>query len=306
MTKRITLLFSFLLITTTSLHSAMPSEKHLSLLKLGLLVLQGEQEGVYEKGDYVVVDNVIIPQGDTMTILGGSRIHFCKGRIIRVRGTLICDGDKDNPVTIVDAPFKVGKLSLIDSILTGGAACINLYSNSSLKMRNTQIKDTALSLISERNFESIIFDSTVFSSKANSKISIGDSTVTLPCSKPVSFNIKTGEYPFVPEEPKPVLLSELSTDTKAEKTERKRKKWIWPARILSVALTGVGAAAWYYYDNEMEKYADLYHKSRNPQDVSRYYKKNHDMSKLRNLGIAAVATGTASFSITFFIRGAHK
>ncbi|HLV29927.1 MAG TPA: hypothetical protein VKY57_00015 [Chitinispirillaceae bacterium] len=303
MKNKITLLLSFLLVTTSSLQSAMPTEKHLSLLKLGLLVLQGEQEGVYEKGDYVVVDNVIIPQGDTMTILGGSRIHFCKGRIIRVRGTLICDGDKDNPVTIVDAPFKVGKLSLIDSILTGGAACINLYSNGSLKLRNTQIKDTTLSLISERNFDSITFDSTVFASKSNSNITIGDSTVTLPCSKPVSFNIKTGEYPFVPEEPKPVLIPEISTDNKTEKIKR---KWIWPARILSFALTGAGAAAWYHYNGEMERYADLYYKSKDPQTVSRYHKKNHDASRLRNLGIAAAVTGTTSFSITFFIRGAHK
>jgi hypothetical protein len=300
MTKRLTLLY-LLLVITSSLYSAMPSEKHLSLLKLGLLALQGEQEGVYEKDDYVVVDNVIVPEGDTMTILGGSKIYFCKGRTIKIRGTFICDGKKENPVTIADAPFKMDKPSLIDSILTGGTPCINLHTHGSLKLKNTIINDTTLSLISERNFESIKFDNTVFTAKSNSQITIGDSTISLPCSKPVSFNIKTGEFPVILEEPEPVLPDKIQYLKKD-----KRKKWIWTARILSIALTGAGAAAWYYYNDEMDRYANQYYNSRNPQTVSKYYKDNHDSSKLRNLGIAAVAIGTTTFSITFFIKGAHK
>lgn len=280
----------------------MPSEKHLSLLRLGLLALQGEQEGVYEKNNYVVVDNVIVPEGDTMTILGGSKIYFCKGRTIKIRGTFICDGKNDNPVTIVDAPFKMDKPSLIDSILTGGTPCINLYTRGSLKLKNTIVNDTTLSLSSERNFKSIKFDSTVFTAENNSQITIGDSTISLPCSKPVSFDIKTGEFPVILKEPQPVLPDKIHYP----KNNRKIKKGIWTTRILSIALTGAGAAAWYYYNGEMDKYANQYYNSKNPQEVSKYFKKNHDSSKLRNLGIAAVAIGTTTFSITFFIKGAHK
>lgn len=304
MPNRLICFLFFFLISAVSLHSAALNEKHLSLFELGLLVLQGEQEGVYEKGNYVVVGNVIIPQGDTMTILAGSKIFFSQGRTIKIHGTLIFQGEPGNPITIVDAPFRLDKPSLMDSILTGGASCISVSTGANLTLKNTIINDTTLSIISESNFGEITFDSTVFTAETNSKLTIGDSTVTVPYSRTLNFKIKAGEYPVILEE---IVIEDVNSQSVTipvvSEHEMKKPKWVWPVRILSAAVTGAGAVAWYYYNDKMDSYSEKFNTASDTYTADNYYEKNKDASKLRNLGIAAVITGTTSFTLTFIIKG---
>jgi hypothetical protein len=73
-------------------------------------------------GTYLVTCDVVVPQGQTLTIQAGARIYFRSGFRIIASGTLFADADSIGPIYLVSnvAPYRGVKLTAQLRMQNGG------------------------------------------------------------------------------------------------------------------------------------------------------------------------------------------
>ena len=258
---------------------------------LGFLTLKGEQEGEYDRADYIVTEDVVIKAGDTMSLMAGTKIYFYEGAVFSVHGTLLCKGSSSAPVSFLRFPFE-SKIRSAESsrsyhgLVASGSGCISLF--------HTVVADSELYIVSNRDNAKILLDNVVFHSSVNSSINIGGKTVRFPEQVPVFY---------------PDTTRNTAVEQKVElglPEERRKQRWKIPVRITSGAMLFAGAATWWYYNKEAEKYYQEYHRSKDPRDVTSHYEKNHTSITYRDISACVAAFGGLAFTVTFFFGGSGK
>ena len=126
-------------------YAGLTFEDFSAIRETGLTPLTGEQEGKYPRRDYIVVETVRIPRGDTVTFRAGSRIYFNRNARITVFGTLQFLGEHYNKITIGKLPFPLPKLSSDREFILDSTS-IFIYAKSQVTFRHTVIADSSISI----------------------------------------------------------------------------------------------------------------------------------------------------------------
>jgi hypothetical protein len=273
--------------------------------------LSGEQSGEYIIGEYIVTDNVIIPEGKTMTIQAGSVIRFKQYTGLIVKGKLECIGNADT-VTLftsekIQSVSDTGSYNQNLSQWNG----VEIISGGSVHAEYIGINNSVFGIKSEKKFKSILLEKVVFSNNVQNfsiadkiihvendsefdfpNVEENETAVTQPAVKKDTIVIKEVKEIKVMQKPpeKPSANLEVST----------KKRWKTPV-LLSFGTSAIaGGVLGIIYLNKYEDKKKEYNQSR---DVKNTKKKREDEEFFLNLSITLIgisAAGTLGFSITAF------
>ncbi len=286
----------FILLLHLPARALLTPEDLSAIRETGLTALTGEQEGEYPARDYVVVETMKIPKGDTVTFMAGSRIFFHRNARITVFGTLQMLGVPRKKCTLGKMPFSLPKLSS-DRKLVFDSTSIYTYSHSQLTLRHTIIADSSVKIRLTDTTSAFIFDTITC---ADNHFLFPDTALYLPSKSVLTCSMIPGT-PFIPC--KPVLADTL-------KMYPGRFAFtvnpLIPVRIvLGVGVAGA-AGVWYYFNSKGLRAETNYSKSRDSNEAKSIREHQDDLILYRNLAAAGGACCLAGLSITFLFGGHDK
>ena len=298
-----TVVFLLFLPRTTS--AGLTPEDLAAIKETGLTALTGDQEGEYPARDYVVVETVRIPRGDTVTFAAGSRIYFHRNARITVFGALRFLGVPRKKITIGKMPFSLPKLSS-DRKPVFDSTSIYTYENSRLTLRHTVIADSSIKIRFTDTTSAFIFDTLTCS---DNHFMLPDTSLFFPAKSTVTCGMFP-DRPFIPCKPVPGDTNALPPGLYAFTINP-----LIPVRIvLGLGVAGA-AGAWYYFNAKAQEKYEEYNKYTNPDpsdptrganDINKIKSRQKEYLLYRNLATAAGACGLAGFSITFLFGGNQK
>ena len=286
----------FILLLPLPARALLTPEDLSAIRETGLTALTGEQEGEYPARDYVVVETMKIPKGDTVTFMAGSRIFFHRNARITVFGTLQMLGVPRKKCTLGKMPFSLPKLSS-DRKLVFDSTSIYTYSHSQLTLRHTIIADSSVKIRLTDTTSAYTFDTVTC---ADNHFLFPDTALFLPSKSTLTCSMIPGK-PFIPC--KPVLA-----DTLAMYPGRFAftVNPLIPVRIvLGVGVAGA-AGVWYYFNSKAQEDYTVYQGAESREETKQRRAHQKDMFLYRDLTAAAGACGLAGFSITFLFGGHDK
>ncbi|MBD3320552.1 MAG: hypothetical protein GF350_05585 [Chitinivibrionales bacterium] len=250
--------------------------------------LSGEQDGTYEKAEYLVKENIVVNEGRTLSFAPGSIIRFNRFAGLIVEGNLVCTGGVTEPIVFTSAhdrpaperddnaqPFDWNGIEI-----TGTADSIALaYARISYSTFGLKISDT-ISHLSLKNL--------VFNDNGNANLTIGDSIVDIEDRTPFSLGPDT-----LSPAPGTDILS-TAKDTSSQKIT-----WRTPARIGLGAAALVGGSLWVGFHARALSIQEDYENAGTGQ-ADRYRKDRDQAVRVRNVGAAVFGTGVAGFTVTLF------
>ncbi|MBN1758576.1 MAG: hypothetical protein JW863_09675 [Chitinispirillaceae bacterium] len=286
----------FLLVLQLPVFAGLPPEDLEAIKATGLTALTGEQEGEYPARDYLVVETVRIPRGDTVTFAAGSRVYFHRNARITVFGALRFMGVPRKKITLGKLPFSLPKLST-DRAMVFDSTSIYTYEHSQLTLRHTVIIDSSVKVRFTDTTSGFIFDTLTCT---DNYFLLPDTSLFFPAKSTVTCSLLP-DKPYIPC--KPVLA-----DTTAMQSGRFAFTInpIIPVRIVLGVGIAAAAGASYYFNYKADKMNDEYNAGDETTDFNRLYEQQDNYFLYRNLALAAGACTSAGFAITFLFGGHHK
>ena len=251
----------------------------------GYVLLSGEQYGDYETNVYLVTEDVIVEKGKTLTFFPGTVVLFKKNTRICVKGNLICQGNKEGSVTLkkLDNDKYFYKLEPELPALWHG---IEAAESAQLEISFTYIMNSKSGIAANAAFKLIILDTVKFSGNKYHNLKIGDSVVSVPDDKFISFNSEVKPY-------KVVLCSK-----EKEGGKKKERNWKIPVRIIlgSTVLAGAVVSGIFHY--RANDYKKQYEESTVTAETDRLREETVRNRLIGNIGIGVSAAGAVGFVVT--------
>ena len=287
---------AIVLMIWTSVRARLTPEDIAAITETGLTTLTAEQGGgEYPVKDYVVVETMRIPRGDTVTFKGGSRILFHPNARITVFGTLQFLGTARKKITLGKLPFTLPKLSG-DKKNVYDTTSIFAYRQSQLTMKHTVMADPSIKIRLTDTTSYFTLDTVTC---ADNHFLLPDTAFFFPVKSTVTCKLEP-DVPFIPCKP---VLADTTTASG-------RTRFAFPVRLslqigLGAGIIGAGGV-WYYYNQKADKADRDYNNARSPDDCDRQTELNHTALLYRNLATVAAMCGLAGLSLTIVFGGGHQ
>ncbi|MBD3345044.1 MAG: hypothetical protein GF401_08285, partial [Chitinivibrionales bacterium] len=199
--------------------------------------LTGEQDGAYEKAEYIVENNIIVKRGRTLSFAPGSIIRFKRFGGLIVEGNLECKGEPSEPIVFTSMNDRPVSEREDDPQPFDWNGIDIKRSADSITLEYVRISHSTFGLKIPETLEKLSVKNCVFNDNGNADLSLGDSTVIVEDKKPFSLVTDTA-----PQKPDPEI-DRLVSDSVVQK-----KQWIVPARIGFGAAALVGGGIWIGYN----------------------------------------------------------
>ncbi len=314
----------FLLIfTISSVCSSQIDSGSVDNLEIDFYLKQGiqpfvssEQDGEYPAGTYLVLHDLIIEKGKTMTLYSGTKILFKKNTRLIVRGTLTCEGQSGSPI-IFD---KFQNSSYYNSLDTIGDSIWNgiyVSDSGSLEMNFAEIKNSKYGLVTQYNANMLSLDSLRFFNNKFSSFRYKNEVLEIPEDKFVSIlwsssdntvpEVKfNDEQPSISPQPVATPIADSIIPVKESSVlkinpppQNRLRRISGVTAIIGATAAAGGYCLHRYYYSQYDK-----EKSRNPalsdpSDVSQYEKFSKAGYWVFIGGTAIGAVGLSVFTLTF-------
>lgn len=281
-----------------------------NLLEATEIPLLDEQYGDYDRGEYLVRDNIIIPAGKTMTIAAGSIIRFHRYSGIKVEGTLICKGDQNASTlfTAVKEQSDTSELILPDLFLQWNG--IDVTSTGSIEFEFVRIFNSVFGIKVAKNNNNIILKKVVFWNNEQNfllgdtlQLVVDDRQYSYPEPEKEKFDIDTSKQ--LPEPVKETVSRQSAVDTirlvqitKPEKEVRQRENNWLPMFFGGVTITSGVLGLIYHY--KAKDYNRDYLNCTVPNTCKELREKGNRYYFLRDACAVTGFLGGVGFSITLF------
>ncbi len=147
--------------------------------------VSNEQDGDYPGGTYLVIHDLIIEKGKTMTLYPGTKILFKKDTRLIIKGLLICQGKYGEPI-IFDKLDNNAYFNPIDSAVDTKWDGIYVSDSATLEMKCTEIRDSKYGIVAKRQAAGLILDSIQFNNNKYHSIRFGTELPDVPENKLLS------------------------------------------------------------------------------------------------------------------------
>lgn len=281
------------------------------VLSIGLLAaplwseveLSGEQDGYYDRNDYLVTSNVVVKPGRTLTFAPGAIIRFQRYTGLIVEGSLVCKGTLSSPIIFTSVNDRVQAEGVERRALPFDWNGIEVHDSSpQAEFDYARVLYSSFGIQVVSSNTSLKVTNTVFRDNGNAHFSIGDSVVIVADNTP---------FTFVKPEPagqpvKPVEKSAHEPLKPAKETSKitfvnPAKPWKLPVQVGVGAIALGGGILWAVSGAKFSEYNRKYHDTTtDPGQVDEYGKKCQQMQALGYTGMALTILCGTGFTITFF------
>jgi hypothetical protein len=280
-------------------HAGLSTEDLAAITGTGLTALTGEQGGgEYTVRDYVVVETMRIPRGDTVKFVAGTRIFLHPDARITVHGSLILEGNAKKSITIGKLPFTLLKLSS-DKKMIFDSTSIFIYRGAHLAMYHTVLADSSVRVRLTDTTSTFILEEVTCT---DNRFTFPDTTLVFPAKAVVTCSKENGiSIPCIPVLPEPAGTPEL--------LPADRSRQFRPMVPLRIVLGAGTAAAWgmcYYFANKAQNAYDAYPEANTPDECDRLTNVNSRNLLYRNIAAAVGGCGLVGFSVTFIFGGQRR
>jgi|GEM_PF-5153255 len=274
--------------------AALSPEDFAAISETGLTALTGEQGGDYPAKDYVIVETMTVPQGETVRFAAGTRLFFHANARITVKGALVCEGTTPLPVTVGKLSFELPRLSSRSKTVFDKTS-IFIYRGGDLTLRHVAMDDSTISIRLTDTSSTFSLDSVIC---ANTRFTLTDTSMFFPAKSIVTCSKGAGRL-LTPCTP---VLTELPATNAASKSVFGPKPVV--AGRVALAIGSCAAAGiWIYHNRRAGEAMSKYDDATSVSQASRYRDDNHRSIRYRNFAALAAACGITAFTLTFFIGG---
>jgi len=232
--------------------------------------LAGEQDGVYDSAQYIVINDLIVPEGKTLEFLPGSALQFEPYVGINVFGHL---------------KMKEVSLNASDSSANNTWNGINVAKKGRVSFENVSIRKSLFGITipdssSITRFERVTFIDNMKNMQINAR------SVNVEPNKPLTIDVNNKNV-----KPSRKDIGEIRNDREGVNLSDNMKipfRWLSAAAALSCTALSV------YCGVKTDQYSNKYESAENDSDVSRYVEKRRTY---RNKSIAS-GIGAGVFGIT--------
>jgi hypothetical protein len=253
--------------------------------------LSGEQDGLFERGEYVVVKTVTVRSGRTISFAAGSVVRFMPYTGLVVQGSLVCRGEPSSPVVFTSdenrqppptrssspAPFDWNGIEVADS----ADSCVCAF---------VQISFSAFGISVKSSHTLVRLDNVLFQKNGRGDLSVAGADQSAQDNAPFTYtNAVPGPRTVSPQ---------AANFTTAPKPVPKPFPWKFTARIGCGALGLAGLVLGLYGHFDANKNYAASQSAAWP-DADTYWKKMQTSVTIRNIGYAVGAAGAAGFAVTF-------
>jgi hypothetical protein len=253
--------------------------------------LKGEQDSDYPRGVYLITDDVVVPQGKTMTFMPGTLVLFKKDTRISVTGRLICQGNSKGTITFARLandkyfiPLDPGVDARWDGIFVGDSGSIE-FSFTYINGSKYGIENVLISN------GTILLDTVMFQNNKFQNLKVEDNRIDVPENKFIFYSSKY----FTPVKARKKAVAPLMTPE-----QKRASAWKAPVRITLGLLALAGAAAYAVERVAAEDYQKKSDAASNTSQGGQYQKKGEDAALIGNIGGIVGIAGAVGFTITLF------
>jgi hypothetical protein len=272
----------------------------------GEIELSGEQDGYYDRNDYLVTSNVTVKKERILTFAPGSIIRFQRYSGLIIEGSLICKGTLAAPIIFTSANDRGVSTDTAKRALPfdwNGIEIRESCPQAEFDYSRVMYSSFGIQMISSAT--DLKVTNTVFRDNGNAHFSIGDSVVIVADNTPFSFVKNEPPAPTV----QPQISDRAERDSLRAVARKARqaaaaarppeKPWKLPVRIGTGAVTLGGAALMAVGYVKFKDYDTKYDSSESPADAQQRAEKADRMLVGYYAGMALAVLGGAGFVVTF-------
>lgn len=283
-----------LIFLVESANAALTPEDFAAISETGLTALTGEQGGDYPAKDYVIVETMTVPQGETVRFAAGTRLFFHANARITVKGSLVCEGITPLPVTLGKLSFELPRLSSRSKTVFDKTS-IFIYRGGDLSLRHVAMGDSTISIRLTDTLSTFSLDSVIC---ANTRFTLTDTSMLFPAKSIVTCSKGPGSFLT----PCTLLLADVAATDGASKPVFALRPVV-AGRVALAIGSGAAAGIWIYHNRKARDSMTKYDNATTVSQASRYREDNHRSIRYRNFAALAAACGITAFTLTFFIGG---
>lgn len=243
------------------------------------LVIEGPQDGTYEKAEYLVSHDIIIEKGRTMAIEPGAVFRFRRNAGLIVEGALVCRGTPDNPIvftSVNNRPEETPQPFDWTGITLKGPT-------GSLLFDHVHVTYSTFGVYVDYSKEVLNIKNSVFADNGDKNLSIVDNIIEVPENTP---------YSFVRVDPRI-----LAADSAAIQKEYRTRK---VARISMIGTVATGLATAIVGFAGAKKAFENYNATDNTDKAADYKQQDKALRAAGVTGIALAVLAGVGLGLTFY------
>ncbi|MBD3390927.1 MAG: hypothetical protein GF418_02690 [Chitinivibrionales bacterium] len=252
--------------------------------------LSGEQDGLYERGNYVVTGDVEVKAGRAMRISPGSFLRFRPGTGMVVRGTLECAGDPVLPVVFTStADTGAGARN---KALPFDWAGIEIRDSGALRCEHARISFSTFGIRADSS-SLVELHNVIFLRNGSADLQIGPSVVVVEEGAACDYSSRTEGY-----------AGSGTARRRGGRRGRERGPRLKARVGLGVTcglVAALGAGLAIYEHMRAGEYEEKYETGMG-SNVAEYKRLYRQSIAGRNISIAAAAAGAVGLSVIIILR----
>lgn len=281
------------------------------------ITLSGEQDGFYEKAEYLVTEDVVIKAGKTLTFAAGSIIRFKQYTGIIVNGSLECNGTPIEPIIFTSS--KTRNFDSDDQQFPQPFDWNGIHVKSPqthVILKNVDISYSTYGLKFEHKESTADIEQLTYGENGTISVELGDSIIDIYDGEALSMThpdvamaksntekptLSDSAYVASLTPPDTSSAAPISIDNSSSAKDKPvGKTWTFPTRIALGAIAALSAGAGAYSYMQLEHYHEKYSSvNSRDEDIVSYREKG----QLFETGVtaSAIAFGVAAtgFCVTF-------
>ena len=255
------------------------------------IFLRGSQDGVYERGEYVVDSAVLVDSGTTMTLAPGTVLRFGKYGEFSVRGTLRARGTATDMIVFTSARHRPGTGGGEEPAPFDWNGIVLHGERGRIELEYARISYATIGIKAplQRN---VSLENSYFHDNGTADLMVNNSVVEFPPREPVQYPPATPALPVEEE-----ALAGPVSDVEAIPSPP-QPSWEQPTRIggiglavLGLGLSAVGGTTYLIMDRKYNDTDDT------PQ-ANAHERKGDTAAMLLNVGLPVLALGLAAVGVT--------
>jgi hypothetical protein len=252
--------------------------------------LSGEQDGVYEKGSYVVSEDIVVREGMTLTFLPGTVVRFEPYAGIVVRGALVCTGEPTAPVVFTsadDRPSSEGPRAQPQPFDWNG---IRIERKGRAELAYVKVSYSTYGIEADTS-GALRLREVVFVKNGRSSLVIGGEIVAVEDAKPFGYDRRAANT-------EPQVAPQPEVPAAAPPREHRKGQWKLPVRIGLGVVAAAGGAMWAGFHYRAVKSQEEYESAVYPR-ADEYRRERDRAVGVRNVGAVISGVGVVGFGVTF-------
>ncbi len=274
------------------------------------IILSGEQDGFYEKTEYLVTEDIVVKSGETLTFAPGSIIRFNQYTGIIVHGSLVCNGTQTEPIIFTSS--KTRNTDIEDRKMPQPFDWNGIYApseNAHVTMKNVDISYSTYALKLKHKSSTLLLHQLTYGENGTTGVTLGDSLIDIYDGEPLNMKHPQVETKEDKQDEKLDLAGSPSDEVsvpdieidKRVKEKKPRRKGLIITRVGLGALAAISAGAGVYSYLQLEHNYSKYREDKTEDENFKSYSESR--KEYRENGQFFEKTTTAS-AIALGVAGA--